>query len=227
MNALLRPLCLLVLLLTGCNDEPTQRKAFIDFLQEHIIQRPGVHLVLMKPDLAQTFGPYASHYQLILDFNANFDSSALEKVAHLKGKISDLDDLVVHREELRALRQALPALVATVDQKMSEVNAARAALQQPPDLKVVYDQAFDRLVTRPSTLLAKMLALLPSSLDGMLAVADYVADNARDIRIAGLGGTSEDPVVNRHVAELIEAMHKNDSAVADLQRQFQALLNGT
>jgi hypothetical protein len=223
----LRLLCLVVLALAGCDDEPTQRRAFIDFLQENIVARPGVHLMLMKPELAKTFGPYAAHYQVILDFNTGFDLSPLEKVAHLKGEISDLNDLIAHRGDLRELRQALPDVIAAVDLKLTTANAARAALQQPPDLKDVYDKAYDRLVTRPGTLLQKMLKLLPTSLDGMLALADYAADNAKAVRISGMGGSSSDPVVERHLGELIDAMHQNDDAVAELKRQFQALLSGT
>jgi hypothetical protein len=122
------------------------------------------------------------------------------------------------------LRQSVPAMVAAIDAKLSAANAARAALQQPPDLKAVYDKAFDRLVTEPGTLFAKMLGLLPSSLDAMIALADYVADNGKEIRP---NGTSGDPVVTRHLNELIDAMHRNDDAVDELKRQFQALVNGT
>jgi hypothetical protein len=42
-----------------------------------------------------------------------------------------------------------------------------------------------------------------------------------------MDATSVDPVVERHVKELVEALHQNDEAVADLRRQFQALLTGT
>jgi len=227
MNLLLRSLCLVVLVLTGCDDEPTQRRAFIDFLQEHIVSRPGVHLMLMPPELAKSFGPYAAHYQLILDFNSGLDLSPLEKVAHLKGQISDLSDFAAHRDELATLREAVPGMIATVKEKLAKVNAAHAALQQPPDLKEVYDKAFDRLVTRPAVLEEKMLELLPSSLDHMIELADYVAKNAKEIRVVGMDATSVDPVVERHVKELVEALHQNDEAVADLRRQFQALLTGT
>jgi hypothetical protein len=227
MNLVLRTLCLVVLVLTGCDDEPTQRRAFIDFLQEHIVSRPGVHIMLMKPELAETFGPYASHYQIILDFNSDLDLSPLEKVARLKGQIGDLNDLVAHRDELRTLRQAVPEMVATVKGKLTTVDTARAALQQPPDLKEVYDKAFDRLVTRPGTLMLKMLELLPTSLDRMIELADYVAKNAKDIRVQGMEGSSQDPVVDRHLKELVEAIHQNDAAVDDLKRQLQALVTGT
>jgi hypothetical protein len=117
-------------------------------------------------------------------------------------------------------------MIATVDGKLATANAARAALQQPPDLKEVYDKAFDRLVTRPGNLLAQMFRQLDKFLETIISLADYVADNARVIRIVGMDGTSIDPVVNTHLAELIESLHKSDAAADDLKRQFQSLLNG-
>jgi hypothetical protein len=227
MKPVLRTLWVMAFLLTGCDDETAERQAFIDFLQQHIVSRPGVHVMLMNAELAKSFGPYASHYQIILDFNSDFNLAPLEKASRLKSQISDLDDLVAHRDDLRTLRQVVPDVIAIVDRKLAAADAAHAALQQPPDLKLVYDQAFDRLVTRPGTLLQKMLALLPSSLDAMIETADYVAKNAADIRVQGMGGTSQDPVVARHVKELVDQMHENDAAVDDLKRQFQALVNGT
>jgi DUF3053 family protein len=228
MKFALRGLVLVLLsVLTGCNDEPAQRHAFIDFLQQHIIDRRGVHYVLLNDELRKSLGPYVAQYQIILDFNDKFELTPLQQVAGLKNEISDLGDFAAHRDELKKLRAAIPEMVAAADARLTAANATRAALQQPPDLKEVYDKAFDRLVTQPGTLLAKMLDLLPSSLDAMIALGDYVADNAKIIRVVGMDATSPDPVVERHVRELVEAMHKNDDAVADLKRQFQALLTGS
>jgi hypothetical protein len=61
----------------------------------------------------------------------------------------------------------------------------------------------------------------------MITLADYVTDNAKDIRVQGMEGFSQDPVVDRHVKELVEAIHRNDEAVAELKRQFQTLITGT
>jgi hypothetical protein len=227
MRFALRVLYLVTLSLTGCSDEASERRAFIEFLQQHIISRPGVHLVLMNEELIKSCGRYVNHYQIILDFHHDLDLASLERVAHLKGEISDLNDFAAHRDELRTLRQAVPDMIGTVDKKIETVNAARAALQQPPSLKEVYDKAFDRLVTRPATLLKKMLALLPSSLDAMIALGDYVAKNVGVIRVVGMNGSSVDPVVERHVKELVEAMHQNDKAAADLKRELAGLLSGT
>ena len=226
MTLTLRAAILVLTVLTGCDDEPAERRAFIDFLQVHIVSRPGVHLMLMKPETAKSFGRYASHYQLILDFNSNLEFSELERVGRLKNALGDLGDLAAHRSELKTLREAIPQMIATVDGKLATANAARAALQQPPDLKEVYDKAFDRLVTRPGNLLAQMFRQLDKFLETIISLADYVADNARVIRIVGMDGTSIDPVVNTHLAELIESLHKSDAAADDLKRQFQSLLNG-
>jgi hypothetical protein len=148
MTLTLRAAILVLTVLTGCDDEPAERRAFIDFLQVHIVSRPGVRLMLMKPETAKSFGRYASHYQLILDFNSDLEFSELERVGKLKNELGDLGDLAAHRSELKTLREAIPQMIATVDGKLATANAARAALQQPPDLKEVYDKAFDRLVTR-------------------------------------------------------------------------------
>lgn len=227
MKLTLRVFCLVLLTLSGCDDEASERHAFIDFLQQHIIARPGVHLFLMNAELKKACGRYVSHYQIILDFHHDLDLAPLERVAHLRREISDLNDFGAHRDDLRALRQAVPEMISLVDKKIETVNAARAALQQPSDLKEVYDKAFDRLVTRPATLFRKMLDLLPSSLDAMIAVGDYVAKNAAVIRVVGMDATSVDPVVQRHVRELVEAMHQNDKAATDLKREFEALLSGS
>lgn len=227
MRQTMRTALLALMVLTGCDDEPAERRAFTEFLQTNIVSRPGVHLMLMKPELAKTFGRYASHYQIILNFNSDLDLAPLQRAAGLKQQIDDLADLAAHRAELKALQAAIPEMRSIVDEKIATANAAHAALQQPPDLKEVYDRAFDRLVTLPGTLLAQMLKQLDKSLAGMIGLADYVADNAKVIKIVGMEGTSIDPVVGRHLKELLDALHENDAAVDNLKRQFQALLSGT
>src|SRR5215472_15982281 len=68
-------LCLLALTgLTACgDDEPNQRKAFIEFLQTRIINKPGLHVPTLTADESARFGDYAKHYAVIADFNGNLD----------------------------------------------------------------------------------------------------------------------------------------------------------
>ena len=227
MKLVLRTLCLIVLVLTGCEDEPRERQAFKDFLQSRIVDKTGVHIPLMNDETAKSFGPYASHYQIILDFNSHLDLSALEQAGRLKGEVSNLADLVAHRGELKALHEAMPGIIAQCESRLAAVNAAHAALQQPPDLKDVYDKAFDRIVTRPGTLLMKMLPLLDKNVNAMLALTAYIADHPYDIKIEGMDATSNDTTIGIQVRELLEALHRHDTEIEDLKRQFQALLTGT
>jgi hypothetical protein len=102
MNFPLRAAILALTVLTGCDDEPAERRAFIDFMQTHIVSRPGVHLMLMKPEAAKSVGRYASQYQIILDFNSNLELTPMERAAKLKNEVGDLADLAAHRAELKS-----------------------------------------------------------------------------------------------------------------------------
>jgi hypothetical protein len=227
MNILLRAVGLTLILLTGCDDESAERRTFIDFLRTRIIDRTGVHIPLMNAETAKTFGPYASHYQIILDFNSGLDLSPLERVASLKGRVRDLNDLVAHRAELKTLHEAIPGMIALCENKISAANAAHAALQQPGDLKAVYDKAFDRIVTRPGTLLLQMLGLLDKNVAAMVALTDYIAEHSFDITIQGMDATSKDTTIGIQVRELLETLHQHDTDIEDLERQFQQLVSGT
>ena len=195
MNVALRTLCLVVLLLAGCDNEPEQRQAFKDFLQSRIVDKPGIHIPLMKDETAKSFGPYARQYQIILDFNSELDLSALERAGRLKGEVRNLADLVAHRSELKALHEAMPEMIAQFEQRLSRANSAHAALQQPPDLKQVYDKAFERIVTRPATLLGQMLPILDQNVNAMIALTDYIAAHSYDITIEGMDATSNDTTI--------------------------------
>jgi hypothetical protein len=227
MKLVLRTLCLVALVLTGCEDEPAEREAFKNFLQSRIVDKTGVHIPLMNDETAKSFGPYASHYQIILDFNSHLDLSALERAGRLKSEVSNLADLVAHRGELTALHEAMPGIIAQCESRLATVNAAHAALQQPSDLKAVYDKAFDRIVTRPGTLLMQMLPLLDKNVNAMIALTAYIADHSYDITIDGMDATSSDTTIGIQVRELLETLHQHDTEIENLKRQFQVLLTGT
>src|ERR1700732_1879559 len=66
------------LALAGCGDqEAAQRKAFIEFLQTRIIDKPGVHVPTLTADLQDKIGVYAKHYAVITTFNSDMDQSVV------------------------------------------------------------------------------------------------------------------------------------------------------
>jgi hypothetical protein len=59
--------------LAACDSEPTHRKAFIEFLQTRIVDKPGVHVPKPNAEQSAAFGPYAKHYEVITEFHAGLD----------------------------------------------------------------------------------------------------------------------------------------------------------
>ena len=58
-------------LLVACgDDEPAQRKAFATFLQQRLLDKPGVRVPTPTPDEAKSWGNYTKHYAVITSFNS-------------------------------------------------------------------------------------------------------------------------------------------------------------
>lgn len=54
--------------LAGCGEEAPQRKAFIQFPQTRIIDKPGLHIPIMSDQDITNFGPYADQYRIMNGF---------------------------------------------------------------------------------------------------------------------------------------------------------------
>lgn len=63
----------------GATAKPTQRKAFIGFLQTQIVDRPGVHVPVLNAADNKAFGNYTAHYAVITDFVGDADMTAMLK----------------------------------------------------------------------------------------------------------------------------------------------------
>jgi hypothetical protein len=142
-----------LLALAGCGDnEATQRKAFIEFLQTRIIAKAGLHVPKLTQDETTAFGDYARHYAVIADFNAALDRSASTPLnrALEAGAPRSLGEAVARRQEVAAVGSGLAAIRAELDRQLAVADAARAQLTQPDDLKPVFDAAYVRDVTQPA-----------------------------------------------------------------------------
>src|SRR5215469_6459699 len=103
---------LVVFLLTGCDNEPAQRKAFIEFLRTRIIDKPGLHVPHLTPDEAKSFGDYAKQYAIITDFNDGLDRSVAKPMAEAinRGAVRSLDDVVTRHADFVAARDGIGQL---------------------------------------------------------------------------------------------------------------------
>ena len=99
-------LVLTALALCGCGDnEATQRRAFIEFLQIRIVNKPGIHVPHLTTDETAAFGPYAKHYAIIVDFNAALDDAVSKPMqqALKNGTPHSLAEVMARRKDIAAV----------------------------------------------------------------------------------------------------------------------------
>jgi len=185
--ALLGGLCA-ALVLAGCGDkEPEQRKAFISFLQEGIVNTaPNTTPIITDKD-KEAFGPYAAHYEIMSNFyqsmmDANKD---FEKVTKAQGALSNMQQLQNNWQQLAPMRAELSKLGETFANERKKADDARAGLKQPDDLKEVYDKAYNKMVTVPAKGFSVMLPALQNLLGETENVGRFLSDNKDKIKVLG------------------------------------------
>jgi hypothetical protein len=221
-------LLLLVVAVSGCDNEPAQRNAFIEFLQTRILDKPGVHVP--KPNAEQTaaFGPYAKHYEIITDFHAGLDN-VVTKPLHraLEAAPRSLDQLAARRHEIAEIRGGMAGIRAALDKQLATADAARAGLKQPEDLKKIYDPAYDRVVTQPAKAFAEIFPDVDEATGAILALADFLDKNSAKIKINGPMLQVADPSLQPQLQSLIDAMRAKQGAVQKAQQRLRSIAYGS
>ena len=150
------PLPLLLLLmaaLSACgDDDATQRKAFIGFLQTRIVGKPGIHVPRPTVDETKPWGGYAQQYALISGFNDGLSQhvTAPMNEAVSRGLVTSLQDLVTRRANLVEVRRGMSDIRNELGKQFAAAEAAPVALNQSPDLKSVFDAAYERDIAGPA-----------------------------------------------------------------------------
>ena len=214
--------------LTGCgDDEPMQRKAFIEFLQTRIVNKPGLHVPHLTFDEEKAFGEYAKHYAIIADFNDSLDAAVSKPMSRtMEAAVPrSLAEAVQRRGEFAALGDSLVTIRAALDARLAAADAAHAALKQPPDLKPVFDAAYDRDVTQPAKLFVDMFPDADAAMKAILALTDFIAQHPA-IRVQGSMLQTSDPALQAPLQSLLDAVRAKNDAINDARRRFNSLING-
>ena len=217
---------LLTIGLGACGDsEATQRKAFIEFLQTRIIGKPGVHVPKLTEQETAAFGLYAKHYAVIADFNAGLDEAVSKPMTRaLEAAPRSLDQLAAKRSEIAEIKSGMGAIRSALDRQLAAAEAARAALEQPDDLKPVYATAYDRDVMQPAKTFAEIFPDVDEAIGTILAFADYLEQNRDKVKIEGAMIRVNNPSVQARLQALIEGMRTKQQAVQKAQRACAAWL---
>lgn len=222
-------LVLLTLLLAGCDDEPTQRKTFIVFLQTRILDKPGLHVPHPTPDEERSFGPYAKQYAIITDFNDGLDKSVAKPMTDAinRGAIHSLDEILTRHGDFIAAREGIAQLRDAIDKQLATADAAHAALTQPADLKPVFDKAYERDVTIPAKAFADISPDLSQALAAIVDLGDFITQHKDKVKISGQMIETSDPALQPQLAALVGALTARNQSIAKAQQHLRDVMNGS
>ena len=170
--------------------EPEQRKSFIAFLKT-MIDRPGVHVMNLKPDDEKTFGEYTKHYAVILNFNTGMRTVMEEFAGRLKQLGLDqstprtIEQMVAHRADISVVSEGLQKSNAGMETQLATAKAERAALKQPEEVRQVYDLAFDKLIAGPVRGVEDTYAGLSGAVTASLQLVDYIIAHPAKLTVSG------------------------------------------
>ena len=218
----------LALLVAGCRDEPTERKAFIDFLQTRILDKPGLHVPHLTPDEAKSIGDYARQYAIITEFNDGLDRAVAKPMQEAidRGAVHSLEDVMTRHADFVAARDGIKQLDGLVDKKLAAANAAHSALKQPDDLKAVFDEAFARDVTLPAKAFDDISPDLTGALTAIVDLGDFLQQHKDRVTINGSTVQASDPALQPQLAALIHALTARQEALTRAQQHLRDVMNG-
>jgi hypothetical protein len=229
--SILVALTLLPIVLSGCEDkEATQRKAFVDFLQTRILDRPGARLPQLTTEETAHLGEYAKQYAIIEDFNKTMDASVngQMKDAIARGAVRSLRELISRRDDIEKARDSIIQMGTTLETALAAADAAHAKLTQPADLKPVYDKAYDRLVTSlAKTFREDMMPVVTSSLADVLKVSDYLTEHNTQIAFSGNNVQVKDAKTQTELNMLLSQLNGHSQDMMEAQRKFMSAAYGS
>jgi hypothetical protein len=181
-------LCLVgfVVLFAGCSRELQQRQAFIKFLQKEVIPRNSGILI---PNMAMRnkFGIYASHYDVIVEYNKAMLERVGSPLEKLQREYHDTMKPEATVQERRAIiikyRETLQSIESSLDKVLAATESEFAVLDQPDDLKDVYSKATEKHVHIPAKALKAMILTTDEMMHKNLDFLDYIAANKGKIEI--------------------------------------------
>jgi hypothetical protein len=219
---------LLSAVVSGCNNEPAQRKAFIEFLQTRIIDKPGLHVPHLTQEETTNFGDYAKQYAIITDFNDNLDKTVATPMAEAinRGSIRSLDDLVTRHADFIAARDGIAKLREAIDTQLATADAAHAALKQPDDLKPVFDEAYERDVTIPTKAFEDIFPDLSQVLTAIVDLGDFIEKHKDKVSIIGNQLQTTDPALQPQLQAMIDALAAKNDAINKAQERLRQVMNG-
>jgi hypothetical protein len=217
------------LLLAGCfGEEEAQRKAFIEFLQTRIIDKPGLHIPIMSDQDVANFGPYADQYRIMNGFHHRLDAAVAKDFARAMqiGSPRSVEDLVQHRAMLPVVTRGMAKMKTAIDKALADADAAHAALRQPSDLKAIYDKAYEHMVTKPANVFRELIPIMMSGLPVIEKLAAFLDEHRNAIEYRGGMPYVRDAALRPQLAVLMQEAVNASEASNEGKRKLRAMAEG-
>ena len=222
-------LAIATLFLAGCGgNDGEQRAAFVGFLQTRVLDKPGIHVARLTDEERSQFGPYADDYAIITDFNKAMDESVSPKMtaAMRAGSIRSIQDLVTSRDKLQTAKAGIAAMDSALTGELARADAARTKLNQPADVKEVYDKAYDRLVTEPAAAFKDIVPVMDKVLGEAIGLGEYLDSHRSSVRLSGSMIQTDDPAARAAINDKLQSLQSHQQAVRSAQGRLQAVAFG-
>ncbi len=214
------------------NSEADQRKAFMAFLQD-INNRPGGHVLVPNASDEKAFGPYLQHYAVILDFNKDLTVAMQDFMAQMvkfgfgpNPNPRTIEQIAAAPADLTLIKDTVDKMEQAVESRSAKINAERAALKQPDDLKAVYDKTFDKLVSAPSAAFENAAKALITGVDATTALVTYINAHRAKLVVSGMQIQAKDQRTLDELTPLLKAYQGAGERFAAAQRAAERVLNG-
>jgi CRISPR/Cas system CSM-associated protein Csm2 small subunit len=228
-NVILGATSVAALGLTACFDsEPKQAEAFAAFLKSRLIDRKTAGLPRPNDEERKSFGRFAADYDVILAFNATMNQSVGGKIADVlrRGAFSRVQEIMERREDIATARDAMQTMAKALDGALATATEAKGRMRHPDTLKPVYDQAFDRAITRPAGIMREVFPVIDQVFAQSLDFSDFLTRNKADFQFNGaVAQTSKQQLLqefNRRAQEL----NGTGQQLMAAQRSLQDMLRG-
>jgi len=214
------------------NSDADQRKAFIAFLQD-INNRPGAHVLVPNANDEKALGPYFQHYAIILDFNKDMKAPTDDFIAQLiklgfgpNPTPRTIEQIAATPGDLTAAKDVVDKLEQGIGARLAKINADRAALKQPDDLKAVYDKTFDKLVTAPAVAFGNSAKALDGGIDATIALVAYINAHRGKLVVSGMQIQAKDQRTLDEITPLMKAYQDAGECFIAAQRASDRVLSG-
>ena len=122
---------------------------------------------------------------------------------------------------LPLVTQGMAKMKTEIDKALAEADAAHAALKQPPDLKAVYDRAYEHMVTKSANVFRELIPIMVSGLPVIEKLAAFLDEHRNAIEYRGGMPDVRDAQLRPQLEALMQEAVKVSQASVEGKRKLR------